>query len=98
MLAKQIEGLTMEEALELKAAFQGVLKGGDWPEGIDFGDLEALEGVRQFPVRIKCALLAWMTLEQALAQYCPGAIGLVDEDRDIEIRAHKVQQKTEEPA
>jgi nitrogen fixation NifU-like protein len=96
MLAQRVEGMTMEEALELKAAFQGVLKGGEWPEGMEFGDLEALEGVQQFPVRIKCALLAWMTLEQALAQYCPGAIGKVDEDRDIEIRAHKLQQATKE--
>jgi nitrogen fixation NifU-like protein len=31
------------------------------------GDLEALQGVRRFPVRIKCASLPWTTLEQALA-------------------------------
>ena len=31
------------------------------------GDVEALEGVRKFPVRVKCALLAWTTLEEALA-------------------------------
>jgi len=30
------------------------------------GDLEALQGVRKFPVRIKCASLPWTTLEQAL--------------------------------
>ena len=34
--------------------------------GIDIGDLEALEGVKKFPVRIKCALLPWTTLEEAL--------------------------------
>lgn len=91
MLAQQLEGKTIDDALELKDAFQQVLKGGEWPEGVEFGDLEALEGVKQFPVRVKCALLAWMTLEQALAQYCPGAIGKVHEDRDIEIRAKKVE-------
>ena len=32
-------------------------------------DLEALQGVRKFPVRIKCADLPWATLEDALAQY-----------------------------
>ena len=31
------------------------------------GDLEALQGVRKFPVRIKCADLPWATLEDALA-------------------------------
>jgi len=36
--------------------------------GAALGDLEALQGVRKFPVRIKCADLAWTTLEDALAQ------------------------------
>jgi nitrogen fixation NifU-like protein len=34
--------------------------------GAALGDLEALQGVRKFPVRIKCADLPWITLEQAL--------------------------------
>ena len=32
----------------------------------DLGDLIALAGVRRYPVRIKCATLPWITLEQAL--------------------------------
>jgi nitrogen fixation NifU-like protein len=32
------------------------------------GDLAALAGVRYFPVRVKCATLAWHTLEEALKQ------------------------------
>jgi len=35
-------------------------------EGVKLGDLEALQGVVKFPVRIKCATLAWNTLQQAL--------------------------------
>ncbi|MFN8035194.1 MAG: SUF system NifU family Fe-S cluster assembly protein [Acidimicrobiia bacterium] len=35
-------------------------------DGIRLGDLEALQGVVKFPVRIKCATLAWNTLQQAL--------------------------------
>ena len=35
-------------------------------EGVALGDLEALQGVVKFPVRIKCATLAWNTLTQAL--------------------------------
>jgi nitrogen fixation NifU-like protein len=35
-------------------------------DGIRLGDLEALQGVVKFPVRIKCATLAWNTLEQGL--------------------------------
>jgi nitrogen fixation NifU-like protein len=36
------------------------------PEGVKLGDLEALQGVVKFPVRIKCATLSWNTLTQAL--------------------------------
>jgi nitrogen fixation NifU-like protein len=36
--------------------------------GVKLGDLEALQGVVKFPVRIKCATLAWNTLNQALAE------------------------------
>jgi nitrogen fixation NifU-like protein len=35
-------------------------------EGVALGDLEALQGVVKFPVRIKCATLSWHTLAQAL--------------------------------
>jgi nitrogen fixation NifU-like protein len=36
--------------------------------GVRLGDLEALQGVVKFPIRIKCATLAWNTLQQALAE------------------------------
>jgi nitrogen fixation NifU-like protein len=36
--------------------------------GAVLGDLEALQGVRRFPVRIKCADLPWTTLQDALDQ------------------------------
>ena len=35
---------------------------------VKLGDLEALQGVVKFPVRIKCATLAWITLTQAMAE------------------------------
>ncbi len=89
MLAQQLEGATVQDAIELKRTFQKVMKGGDWPEGLDPGDLEALEGVKQFPVRIKCALLAWMTLEIALAEYDAELVGNVETDRDIEVVTKK---------
>ena len=42
-------------------------------EGVELGDLEALQGVVKFPVRIKCATLAWNTLEQGLDEAAAGA-------------------------
>lgn len=41
----------------------------DDPESdVELGDLEALQGVVKFPVRIKCAVLSWNTLANALAE------------------------------
>ena len=42
-------------------------------EGVALGDLEALQGVVKFPVRIKCATLSWHTLAQALDEAEKGA-------------------------
>jgi nitrogen fixation NifU-like protein len=43
-------------------------------EGVALGDLEALQGVVKFPVRIKCATLSWHTLAQALDEADRGAV------------------------
>ncbi len=61
-----VVGKTPQEAREYLAAVRAVLHGEEIPATPDLGDFEALEGVRQFPVRIKCALLPWTTLEEAL--------------------------------
>ena len=42
------------------------MKNGELPENVDMGDIESLSGVSKFPARIKCALLGWKTLEQAI--------------------------------
>ncbi len=68
MLSEAIKGLTLDEADELSARFHRTMQG---PEPapqqlVGLGDLGALVKVRDFPVRIKCALLAWSTLEDGL--------------------------------
>jgi nitrogen fixation NifU-like protein len=40
--------------------------GNDAPKAL--GDLRAMEGVRKFPQRVKCAMLPWRAVEQALQQ------------------------------
>ena len=48
--------------------------GSELPEPeVALGDLEALQGVVKFPVRIKCATLSWNTLAQALDHLAPAA-------------------------
>jgi nitrogen fixation protein NifU and related proteins len=46
--------------------FTSMMRGSDEADPEEMGDLEALSGVRKFPVRIKCATLAWHTLAEAL--------------------------------
>jgi len=67
MLMQQLEGKTLEEVRRLIDAMKGLMQGRDPDPSLDLGDLEALAGVRKFPVRIKCAALCWNVVEQGLA-------------------------------
>jgi nitrogen fixation NifU-like protein len=77
MMSQAIKGKTLEEVSGLIGSFKKMMDIDSVADtGIDsdrpgavLGDLEALQGVRKFPVRIKCANLAWTTLEEALRKY-----------------------------
>ncbi|MCE5269911.1 SUF system NifU family Fe-S cluster assembly protein [bacterium] len=64
LMTEAVEGLTRAEAAELVERVRRMLRGEQDGEGL--GDIQALEGVARFPVRIKCALLGWMALKEAL--------------------------------
>jgi nitrogen fixation NifU-like protein len=81
MMSAAVKGKSVAEARTLTRAFKALMSiheskiGGDTDEvdvaadelaGVRLGDLEALQGVVKFPVRIKCATLAWNTLTQGL--------------------------------
>ena len=66
ILADILKGKTIKEAKELSIALKDIMHDKANIK-TDIGDLEALTGVRKFPVRIKCALLPWTTFEEALA-------------------------------
>ncbi len=66
MMAGMIEGKTVTEAMDMAESFRGMMHGHS-AEYEKMGDLVALEGVRNFPVRIKCALLAWETLKEGVS-------------------------------
>ena len=55
-------------AQEMLRAFHGLVTGENDDTAADLGDLQLLRGVRKFPQRVKCAMLAWRALEQALRQ------------------------------
>ena len=64
MMTEVVQGLRCEDALKLVERVREMMHGGEPDESL--GDAEALQGVSRFPVRIKCALLAWMALKDAL--------------------------------
>ena len=77
MMSTAVKGKTVAEARDVIRAFKAMMSIHehtlDGDEGDDdssaevkLGDLEALRGVVKFPVRIKCATLAWNTLQQGL--------------------------------
>ncbi|MCO5144051.1 MAG: SUF system NifU family Fe-S cluster assembly protein [Oligoflexia bacterium] len=65
MMTEEVLGKSKEEACAYIESFRMAMKGEECPLKIE-GDLESLLGVRNFPVRIKCALLPWTTLNQIL--------------------------------
>ncbi|HWK10421.1 MAG TPA: SUF system NifU family Fe-S cluster assembly protein [Vicinamibacterales bacterium] len=68
LMTEAVKGRTLAEASELFARFhQMVTTEPDEPVE-DLGKLSALAGVREFPVRVKCASLAWHTLRAALTR------------------------------
>ena len=80
MMSAAVKGKSIAEIDDITKAFKAMmsihensLEGGDAGElveapNVKLGDLEALRGVVKFPVRIKCATLAWNTLSQGLSE------------------------------
>ena len=65
MMTEEIEGKPLGEALKLINKFKEMMLAEGEVEGL--GDLEALQGVKKYPVRIKCAVLPWNSLLQGLS-------------------------------
>jgi nitrogen fixation NifU-like protein len=68
MMAEAVAGKPLDEVKRLSEAFTAMMRGDENIDPESLGDLEALSGVRKFPVRVKCATLAWHTLEEALQE------------------------------
>ena len=68
MLTTLVQGKTGKEAETLKDSFIHLLTDNTLSKETvsSVGNLKIFEGVRQFPVRVKCAALIWRTLEEAL--------------------------------
>lgn len=69
LMTEAVCGKTVDEVRHLFEGFRHmVTTQEDASSAIDLGKLEALAGVRELPVRIKCATLSWHTLQAALEQ------------------------------
>jgi nitrogen fixation protein NifU and related proteins len=68
MMTDAVQGKTASEIESLIRSFKQMVMEGQ-PATDELGDLEALEGVSKFPVRVKCATLAWNVLQQAINDY-----------------------------
>ena len=68
MLTEATRGKTVGEADALAREFRGMMEGTVDPDEDAFGDLVALKGVVKYPVRIKCAVLGWDVLQEALGR------------------------------
>jgi nitrogen fixation NifU-like protein len=66
LMTDAIKGRTVEEARQLFERFHRMVTTPPDVPVEDMGKLSALAGVREFPVRVKCASLAWHTLKAAL--------------------------------
>jgi nitrogen fixation NifU-like protein len=65
LMADALRGKTVDDALEMVQRFQAMMRGdAEFPK--DLRKLNVMQGVAQFPVRIKCANLGWHTLKAAL--------------------------------
>jgi nitrogen fixation NifU-like protein len=69
LMTEALMGKTVEDATDMFGKMQSLLTGNgiDPAEVSSLGKLAALTGVREFPMRVKCATLCWHTMKQALA-------------------------------
>jgi len=68
LMTIKLKGKSRDQATEMFRAFHDLVtqERADAPKML--GDLQVMQGVRKFPQRVKCAMLAWRALEQALQQ------------------------------
>jgi nitrogen fixation NifU-like protein len=69
MMSNALRGRSLEEIDDLGQRFHSMMRAGRESPPNGFGELDALAVVREYPVRIKCALLPWTALEIGLDGY-----------------------------
>jgi nitrogen fixation protein NifU and related proteins len=68
LMTDAVKGMSIEEARDLFQGFHKLLTTGEGAGAAELGKLAVFTGVREYPMRVKCATLAWHTLQAALDQ------------------------------
>ena len=71
MMAEALLGKSLEQVAALDQAFRAMMRGEDLDQesAPELGELVAMQVVREYPVRIKCALLPWLALEEGMESH-----------------------------
>ena len=85
MMTENLKGKSLDEAVDLEKQFIALMHGEEGAKDDKrLGDLRALQGVSKLPVRIKCALLAWNALDEAVKAHRQSDEGLMGETLEFE--------------
>jgi nitrogen fixation NifU-like protein len=68
MMTTKLKGKSRDETMSILRAFHDLVTSETDDASKTLGDLRAMKGVRKFPQRVKCAMLSWRAIEQALQQ------------------------------
>ena len=66
MMTEALTGMSVDDAETTIKEFRAMMAGEAEPDEDEFGELVALKGVVKYPIRVKCAILAWDVLQEAL--------------------------------
>ncbi|HEX4637934.1 MAG TPA: SUF system NifU family Fe-S cluster assembly protein [Chthoniobacterales bacterium] len=68
LMTIKLKGKSRADVEQMLRAFHDLVTSGENNASINLGDLQVMRGVRKFPQRVKCAMLPWRAVEQALRQ------------------------------
>jgi nitrogen fixation NifU-like protein len=66
MMTEALMSKSIDDAETMIKQFRSMMAGETEPDEDEFGELVALKGVVRYPIRVKCAVLAWDVLQEAL--------------------------------
>jgi nitrogen fixation NifU-like protein len=74
LMTESVKGKSVDQVQALFEGFHELLTGVAEEAGVALGKLQVFEGVREYPVRVKCATLAWHTLVSAIESKDPSPV------------------------